>query len=537
MPELLTRAFHIRSADLDERTVTGIAVPWDTPVEVRDWWLGETYLEQVARGAVEDAGDVKLFAEHREVIGRVVSHRDTDEGWEITARISETTRGDDVYTLLRDGVLDRFSIGFEPLEHVETRDPQTDRLTITRTRIRVREVSLVPFPAYEDAKVTAVRSAEPASDTTPTTEGTPIMTETLERQLAAIRESHEELDRKVELVLARDASPAPAPAMRFRTAGALLKALVSKSTEAEEARAEYEQLMQRDYEGATTADTVVKPGWVGDLTRIFDASSGVLAQIFSTGVLPAEGMSIEYGELDANSVDVDEQSAEGDDLTSGKIELTSKTAPVKTYGGTSTLSRQVIERSTLPYLDHTLRALAIAAGARKKSVLRAAYNALVTARLAVADDAGAVVVEGDLDDLDAKTLTDLVIDAAIKFEAVNLPPEAVVASPEVFKHLAALETEGKRVLRVAEGDSVGTVNLPGLKGSINGLPVLCDTGATGVHMAFVNGRALRQYDSPLVQLQDERVLNLTRDYGVYRYGAVAAEIPAGVVPVKFDSGD
>ena len=87
--------------------VTGIAVPWDSPVKIRDWWLGETYFEQVARGAVQDSDDAKLYAEHRDIIGRVVSHRGTDEGWEITARISETARGNDVYALLRDGALDR----------------------------------------------------------------------------------------------------------------------------------------------------------------------------------------------------------------------------------------------------------------------------------------------------------------------------------------------------------------------------------------------------------------------------------------------
>ena len=38
-----------------------------------------------------------------------------------------------------------------------------------------------------------------------------------------------------------------------------------------------------------------------------------------------------------------------------------------------------------------------------------------------------------------------------------------------------------------------------------------------------------------MSLQDENVLNLSKDFSVYRYGAVADEIPAGVVPVKIPS--
>lgn len=528
MPEkLLTRDFQIRSADLDERTVTGIAVPWNTPVKVRDW-SGE-YVEQIARGAVQDSDDAKLYAEHRDIIGRVISHRDTPEGWEVTARISETARGNDVYALLRDGALDRFSIGFEPIEHTESRDAD-GVLTITRTKVRVREVSVVPFPAYEDAKVTGVRSAT----ATPPQEGTAMPTQELEAQLAELRTGQEDTARQLELLVARGLNPAPQPTARYRTAGAMLQALVEGD---EEARAEYTDVMARAFDGATTDDSVLKAGWVGDLTRIFDASSGVLSQIFSTGTLPAKGNSVEFGRLKSNTVDVDEQEDEGDDLTTGKIELETATAPVKTYGGATSLSRQVIERSTLPYLDRSLQALAIAAGARKKAVLRAAFNTLVTARRAVAGDAGVVTLGNPLADLEAGDLTDLVIDAAIKYEGINLAPEALIASPSVFKLLARLETEGKRVLRVAEGDSIGRISLPGLEGSINGLLVACDTGRTDTSLVFANRLALRQYDSAVVSLQDENVLNLSKDFSVYRYGAVADEIPAAVVPVKIPTGD
>src|SRR5690606_15029621 len=130
------------------------------------------------------------------------------------------------------------------------------------------------------------------------------------------RTSQEDTTRQLELLVARGLNPAPQPTTRYRSAGAMLQALVSGD---DEARAEYADVLTRAFEGATTADTVIKDGWVGDLTRIFDASSGVLSQIFATGQLPAKGNAIEFGRLKSNTIDVDEQEAEGDDLAAGKV--------------------------------------------------------------------------------------------------------------------------------------------------------------------------------------------------------------------------
>src|SRR5690625_3818924 len=109
--DMHVRQFQIRSVDAEDRTVTGVAVPFNTEVRINDW-LGH-YFEQIAPGACEVRdGEPKLFWQHREIIGRVTDHADTEDGWQITARISDTTAGNDAYALLKDGAIDRFSIGF-----------------------------------------------------------------------------------------------------------------------------------------------------------------------------------------------------------------------------------------------------------------------------------------------------------------------------------------------------------------------------------------------------------------------------------------
>ena len=58
-------------------------------------------------------------------------------------------------TLIRDGVLDSFSVGFIPLESQKDRDGITHR-----RKVRLLETSIVSWPAYQNAKMT--KSAAPA---------------------------------------------------------------------------------------------------------------------------------------------------------------------------------------------------------------------------------------------------------------------------------------------------------------------------------------------------------------------------------------
>lgn len=522
-PEVLYRdavavaALEVREdSETGNREVSGIAVPYDTDAVIRDWYEG--YIERFEKGAVQDSDDALLYWRHSEPIGKITAARDTDAGWEITATISRTSRGDEAYQLARDGVIREFSIGFEPIDHRE--EVQDGTSVIVRTKVKVREVSLVPFGAFgKDAPVSQVREAS-----TPTKEGKDMPETATPADLTEVRQSIEDMKRAIALI----PTHATEPAADNRSAGEVLKAIVSGD---DSTIREYNDL-QRAYEGGTTADAIVKPGWVGDLTRIFDASSSVLSDFFSTGPLPQSGMSIEFAQLKTNTIDVTEQADEGDNIDMGKVSIETKTAPVKTYAGGTQLTRQEIERSSIGVLNTSLEALATAAGARKKAVLRADYNALVTARKAISANAGVVVLGATLGASEAGNWEDALIDAAIKFEAENLTLDGMFVSASVFKKLRSLTVAGDRVFQTYKDNASGELNLPGLTGSLAGLQVRLDTGKSADGAEFANKRAIRQYDSSLVSLQDENIVNLSKSFAVYRYGAVADEIPAGVVPVK-----
>jgi uncharacterized protein len=519
--------FRAESVNTEKREITGIAVPWNRAAQIGDW-----YWERFAPGSVQNSDDALLFWRHADPIGRITGNADLEDGWQVTARVSETSLGNDALTLARDGVVQQLSVGFEPGGDYEVEERDGELPTITRTRVRVREVSLVPFGAYGDgATITEVRERPNPKGESPMSETT-----TQAPDLTEVRESIEDLERRMSTFVSRDEFDST-PKVDTRSAGQFLKDLVSGDRETIEAynRSQehlHDELQHRAYTGGTSADAPIQDQWVGDLTRIFDASSGVLSSVFSTGTLPASGNVIEYGELLANTVQVTEQDDEGDDLDFGKVTLTTKTAPVKTYGGRTQLTMQAIERSTMPLLQRTLEAMAVAAGARKKAVLRAQFAATVTDRKAVATNGGVVVLGATLANAEAGHWEDALIEAAIRYDDENVAPEALIVSKTVFKKMRSLTVSGERVFRVAEGNASGTLNLPGMTGNLSGITVYLDKGQSGDEATFVNARAIRQYDSALVSLQDTNVVNLSRDFSVYRYGAVATEIPQFIVPVK-----
>lgn len=513
------RTFEARAAaDPAKREISGVGVPLEVETEIMPGFR-EVFDQECEFEGLERA---KLKTHHRTLIGVITDSNREAGRLNITGRASETRDGDEALALAADGALDSFSIGFRSVEYTRT-DNEDGSMTIRHLRVKSKEFSLTDDPAYTDATVTDVREKSNPI------EGATVPEPITLADLDSLREEFSEQHRTTQTALALLGDRTPEP-VSTRSAGQMLLALASGDADAIR---EYNAVLERAFAGGTTDNAPAKDGWVGDLTRLFDSSSGLLSQVFATGVLPEKGMNIEFAQLLTNTMTVDEQEEEGDEIAMGEVTLEMKTAKVHTYAGGTELSIQAIKRSTLPLLDRSLEALAIAAGANKKRVLRAAYLALVTARRDIAGEAGMVALGADLTTATANDWTDLIVDAAIKYEALNLPLEALLVTPAVFKHLNSLETDGHRVFKVTnERQSIGALDLPGLRGDIGSVTVAADTGRTGPAAEFVNGRALRQYDSAVTQLQDEDVLNLSKAFSVYRFGAVATEIPAAVVPVK-----
>lgn len=170
MPDLIERAlthadFEIRS---DGRTVYGLAVPFDRESVVDDGF--GKYREVFRKGAFRQTINggierVKLFENHnhrdrKSPLGRATLLREDRAGLVGEFRISQTTEGDNALELVRDGVLDSFSVGFA---EVPGKDRKTRDL-VERLEVKLREVSLVAFPAYDGALVAGLRSHPELTD-------------------------------------------------------------------------------------------------------------------------------------------------------------------------------------------------------------------------------------------------------------------------------------------------------------------------------------------------------------------------------------
>lgn len=530
-PGLEVREFAIRSSDPETRTLTGVAVPFDTETRINTF-LGH-YYESIAPGAckVRD-GEPKLAYNHPvlggSVIGKVISHRDTDEGWEITARISETATGDEAYTLARDGVIDRFSIGFTPVEHT-TRDDDDGIEHITRTEIQVREVSLVPFPAYDGAKVSAVRHDNPEHHPT-RKENTMPETNTAVAELSA---TVEDLTRSVQLLQSTGPAGPAVHTDRYRSIGHLLKCIAAGDEDAIRA---YEAAFEvRDFDGAVSTDTILQDAWVGNLVEIIKRRRPVLST-FQTGALPATGMTVEYAELQADTTQVQVQEDEGDDLAHGKVAIRTRNADVQTIGGWSSLSLQALQRASVGVLDTTWEALAEKYGQRSEARARAVLNAAINATGGGPNGALATVT-GDLTTQDGVVAA--VLDLAEHFEDAGRALDGVYVDKASFLALYEVEAED-RILQVtgAPADKVGTITVQTASGNVADLPFKLLPGAAADTVLAYDQTAIRTLEAPGApfRLQDGNIVNLTQSFSLYGYLASFVQKRAGLVKVTPPSG-
>lgn len=154
----------------DGRTISGIAVPYDNATVIAE--RGRVFEERFAPGAFDDSiakrGSripVLLMHDDRALpVGRPVGFRSTPDGLVMDARISDTTDGNDALTLVRDGVLSGLSVGFSIPDGGDIWSEDRSQRTITRANLH--EVSIVNFPAYDDARIESVRAASVRSDVT-----------------------------------------------------------------------------------------------------------------------------------------------------------------------------------------------------------------------------------------------------------------------------------------------------------------------------------------------------------------------------------
>ena len=510
--EIAWKGLTLRSAD-DEGTtsVEGVAVPFG---DIIDTWDGaETFDRECEFQGLDEA---KLCFEHGETIGRITKAESTDDGLHITARISDTARGRDAMTLIRDGVLDSFSVGFIPIESQKDRDGITHR-----RKVRLLETSIVSWPAYQNAKMT--KSAAPAVEH---------RKETMENnnELMDLIQSMQEEQRGIKAEISKmGAKPAPAAiGAAYRSHGEYMQALARGDEQAMAVMKECRDLI-------STKDTGNTATWIADDLKLIEERRKV-SQLLAHDTLPATGMSMEYHVVTSDTTAVGKQETEGSELSFGKVAFGTKTADINTYGGYTTMSRQVIERSTTPMLNTALAALRNAyAKATETAVRNYLYTTIAGQRDATSNpnklDAPATLANMTIDNW-----ATLIMDAAELADDRNVNLTRLGVSKDVMASLIAMKDSGSRFFDLSGdgSDTIGDFDLTGIAGKFLRLPVQMLPKAPAGTACFIDPESVTVWESGgPTQLSDGDPTKLTENYSVYGYMAVAATNVDGLIPVKF----
>jgi HK97 family phage prohead protease len=504
MSNMETRDFR-GVVDTDQRTITGLAVPYGQEIAIAN----NTY-ERFAPGAIQSIDDVKLFWNHEEPIGKVIDGRETDEGFEITAYISETPRGEEILTLLRDGVLNKFSVGFIPVEN------EREGNVVVRTLVTLMETSVVPFPAYSGANISEVREEVEIEtpDETPIEQESETMSENIELDVRTALDEVAELRRVVEAGMTiSTASEAP---VKFRSQGEFVKAMLEGDEDA--------KVLARA--ASTSADSVQYPPFFGYIDTLI-RSNRPTVEAFSRAALPAAGLTVEYAKIDTNTLAVGVQDPENELLSFGNLTFQTVSTPIKTYGGYTSVSRQYIERSNIAMVNTVFEALT--------QQYAKATNAALVAALAALNYSGKTF---DADGGTAASLAEGIANgAAYIYENTGLRPSFILADPDAYVNIVKVAgADGRPVLRTdgAGVNNIGSADIPGLSGSVFGLPVIVDPALASGTVYMGNPAAVITMESAgsPVRLTAGDITTLTDDLSVYGYLAIA--VPRFAALVKLD---
>lgn len=159
--EMWHRSAELVGVSFPQRTIELIVMPYE--IETLVAYQGRMVHEVISRGAYDGierrANRVRVNRDHNleRTVGRAVAfHPSRDEGLVAEVKIARTDLGDETLTLAEDGVLDA-SAGFIPMPGgMEWEGRNKYRVN----KAWLGHIAMTPEPAYEDAKVLAVRNRD-----------------------------------------------------------------------------------------------------------------------------------------------------------------------------------------------------------------------------------------------------------------------------------------------------------------------------------------------------------------------------------------
>lgn len=521
-PTMSLNRIRKRNASIDRSTapvastdggweITARAVPLDTPTEI-----APGFVETIQSGAlVPRETGVKLFSEHRDVIGVVTDTREEDGGLVIDARISDTQLGRDVRQLIADGALTQMSIGFLPADDGQTITRTDAGIDVTVTRATLYEVSVVPFPAYEDTAITDQRSAE--KETTTMTEN---VIDRLDDAIGGLAVDVRALSDRIDHVETAQVEE-PHPLAQYRSYGDYIK----RAPEGLDFR-----------ELTKVGQSAQPPAWLGRLQAKMEAKKRVTNALAYTHDVPAQGETVQYSVYKEDSLKVAAYT-EGTTLVPGTMADELKSAKIIPFAGAVSLTRATVNRADPAYLDDIGQRMAIKYAKTFEDWNVQFVREQIVAAAAVQSVGGQTTAKA----VTAESLRNVIIDAQKAFDdSDQYSIDGLFLTWDLIKIIASLGEE-KRLLRWVGSDPAvaneGKIDpTKPITLSLYGVPVTPLPGETIACFYDKRAVAIRDDGETPLRLQQDQVLSLQRDVAIYGEAVHYCPFPKALLPWTFKQG-
>lgn len=522
-PAMSLNRIRKRSASIDRSTapvastdggweITARAVPLDTPTEI-----APGFVETIQSGAlVPRETGVKLFSEHRDVIGVVTETREEDGGLVIDARISDTQLGRDVRQLIADGALTQMSIGFLPAEDGQTITRTDAGIDVTVTRATLYEVSVVPFPAYEDTAITDQRSATEERETAMTENVIDRLDDAIGGLAVDVRALSDRIDH-VETAQVEE----PHPLAQYRSYGDYIK----RAPEGLDFR-----------ELTKVGQSAQPPAWLGRLQAKMEAKKRVTNALAYTHDVPAQGETVQYSVYKEDSLKVAAYT-EGTTLVPGTMADELKSAKIVPFAGAVSLTRATVNRADPAYLDDIGQRMAIKYAKAFEDWNVQFVREQIVAAAVVQSVGGQTTAQA----VTAESLRNVIIDAQKTFDdSDQYSIDGLFLTWDLIKTIASLGEE-KRLLRWVGSDPAvaneGKIDpTKPISLSLYGVPVTPLPGETLACFYDKRAVAIRDDGETPLRLQQDQVLSLQRDVAIYGEAVHYCPFPKALLPWTFKQG-
>jgi HK97 family phage prohead protease len=551
----------------DGRELTIRLVKWGEVADHTHEGIRETFAPGAFAGSDPARVTIESQEHRRDLVGRGVALEERADGAYLTARIAKTHAGDDLLTLIREGVLSAASVVFRPISSRRRSDG-----VIERTLAELARVAILDRGAYPSAAVVSVRNEpEPTAEVHPMADDKVIdekpekpddvqapnpLPEVEQPPVPEAAKSPQEdpvpptpeplveraapdyaprLDRIEQQLAVISSSPALTPADIVQSALAQVGSFADFIERAHSEpiavaggrpvddglRAAFAEFMQRDLSDQITGNNAgaVPAGWITDLKRLVDFGRPVITAFGGPQPLPETGMTVQWPYVSSNNTLIGVQATQKTEVTSARVDIGSDSATIGTYAGASDISEQLLRRSGGNYRAWYDR-------------IMLAYWARVTdaAFAAALEAAGTAATYGWDADTTGQNLKEAIFAASVQVEtASGAPAQFALAATDVFTQLARLTEIVPASPPGNPSNANGTLDAGELRVQVAGLPIIHARGlATG--RVLVSNRLAAEWleDGPFTATAPDVAL-LGQNVAWFSFGVAATYIPAALV--------